>query len=88
MVRVEFTFGPHGTHFNIPAQVKMDFGGLDLSGYDDPEAIDLYWYNPESGAWFPVSQVYKKIDLARGKVQGLWYFEHFSVYSLSGGGIK
>lgn len=88
MVRVDFTFGPHDTHFNIPAQVKMDFAGLDLSGYDDPEAIDCYWYNPDTGSWFPVPWEYKVVDLAQGTVEGLWYFEHFSTYSLSGGGTK
>lgn len=88
MVRVDFTFGPEGTQFNKSAEVKMDLEGLDLSSYDDPDAIGCYWYDPDSGSWFPVLWQYKEVDLTQGKVEGLWYFEHFSVYSLSGGGTK
>ena len=81
MLNVDLEFREHGTQFLIPAEVKLDLVGLDLSGYDDEEALDLYWYNPEDDTWYPVPYQFKKVELDLGKVQGIWYFEHFSRYA-------
>jgi hypothetical protein len=84
MVTVDLAFGTHGTRFRMPAEVKLDLQGLDLSGYKSADAIDLFWYDPSSQSWFPVPKVYKQVELTQGKVQGIWLFEHFSTYSLGG----
>lgn len=87
MVSVDLEFGNHGTQFNIPAEVTLDLQGLDLSGHADPEAINFYWYDPDTDAWYPVprDEDQFKVEVDGGKVWGIWYFEHFSRYSLSKG---
>ncbi len=79
-------FGDHGTNFNVPAEIKLDLEGLDLSGYGEDE-IDLYGFDRDTDTWFLVPRNYKVIELDQGKIQGIWYFDHFSRYSLGGGDI-
>ena len=88
MITVNLEFGKHGTAFLIPAEVKLDIWGLDFSGYGPTDVIDLYWYDPDAETWFPVPKEFKKVNRSQGKVEGIWYFEHFSRYSLSGGGYS
>ena len=84
MVGVDLEFGTHGTRFRIPAEVKLDIEGLDLSGYTDPDAVDFYWHDQDTNTWVPVPYDFKEVELDQGKIQGIWYFEHFSLYSLGG----
>lgn len=87
MVSVELEFGDHGTQFHIPAEVSLDMEGLDLSGYDDGDTLDFYWRDPVTDAWFPVprDEDHFEFDRNQGKIKGIWFFKHFSRYSLSKG---
>ena len=88
MIGVDLEFGQHGTQFRIPAEVELDLKQLDLSGYAETDKLDLFWYDPVSDAWFPVRRDERKfsIDLKKGRVKGVWFFDHFSRYSLGGRG--
>ena len=94
MLRVDLAFGQHGTHFKIPAEVKLDMKGLNLpggggggGGDDDGYVIDFYWFDPDTQIWYVVPKNEKKysVDYEQGRVKGIWYFSHFSRYSLSQG---
>ena len=47
---VDVTFQPHGITFSRPAILNIQAKGLDLSG-TNPEKIDIYYDNPDSGQW-------------------------------------
>ena len=95
MLNVELEFGNHGTRFKIPAEVKLDIEGLDLKGAagvdgssgDAGYVFDFYWFDPAEKAWFavPKDEDQYEVDLKDGKIKGIWYFDHFSRYSLSRG---
>lgn len=85
MLEVELEFGTHDTQFLVPAEVKLDVYDLDLSGVASEDEIDFYWYDSATDAWYPVPNDYKIVELDQGKIQGIWYFDHFSRYSLSKG---
>lgn len=84
MMQANLEFGAHGTQFRIPAEVKLDLEGLDLSGYSAGDALNFYWYDPDTDAWYPVprDEDQFKVEPDQGKVYGIWYFEHFSRYGL------
>ena len=85
IVSVDLEFGTSATQFKIPAEVKLHMAGLDLSGYSDEDEINLFWHDPTSQSWFPVRYGYKKVDLKKGKVQGVWFLDHFSRFALGRG---
>lgn len=86
MLSVDLEFGAHGTQFHIPAEVMLDLEGMDLSGYGEGDTLNFYWYDPDTDAWYPVprDEDQFKMELDQGKVYGIWYFAHFSRYSLGG----
>ena len=86
IANVELEFGAHGTQFHIPAEVSLDMEGLDLSNFD-PSTLNFYWYDPDTDAYDPVpgDDDHFEYDLEQGKIKGIWYFPHFSRYSLGGG---
>ena len=84
-LRLDLAFGQHGTRFKIPAVVEVAAMGLVL---DDKNAwVDFYWFDPATEIWTAVPRNEKKfhINYQTGSVRGVWYFSHFSRYSLSGG---
>lgn len=87
MVGIDLEFGEHGSQFSIPAELSLDMAGLDLSGYSAGDALEFYWYDPVTDAWFPVPRDEDKfeVNLQEGKIKGIWYLSHFSRYSMSGG---
>lgn len=85
---VDLEFGESGTQFRIPAVVKLDMEGLNLSGYSNADEIDLYWYDLATNSWVLVPKDYKEVHLLLGKVTGVWHFDHFSRYSLGGNDVS
>ena len=83
MIDVDLEFGAHGTQFQVPAEIKLDMENLDLSGLD-PASIDFYWYDTDNDRWVQVPSIDKDIDVEQGKIQGTWFFDHFSRYALGG----
>ncbi len=79
---VYLTFGPHGTVFNPPAILDIDAFGLDLSEID-PEAVNVFYDNAETGQWELMQSTDIIINQAQGyiKVMGA-LLPHFSRYAI------
>lgn len=81
---VTFVLGECGTRFSVPAELSLKVKGLDLPDGDDPAGIDLFWLDEEAGVWVPVPR--QSLKVGGDKLWGTWLLDHFSRYSLSGGG--
>ena len=66
-----------------------DDDGLDGGGGDD-SVIDFYWFDPDTDTWYAVRRDESKysVDREAGTLRGVWYFDHFSRYSLSRGSTE
>lgn len=78
---LEFELGPHGTVFDEPVDLLIDFAGTNAdstSANYDGSPPELYWFNEGTGEW----------DIVPGKIVGMKYqasLEHFSQYGLARG---
>jgi WD40 repeat protein len=81
---VSVTFGPHGTIFNQPAILNLTAHGVDFSGVD-PNAINIYYDNQETGVWEPMERDDLIIDVNAGTIQVInAQLPHFSRYAVGG----
>lgn len=80
---VTLHLGESGTQFRKPAELTIALEGLDLSGHD-ADSIHLYLHDPETDSWYPVRRQHIEVD--DDELEGTWLLDHFSRYSLSGGG--
>lgn len=76
--------GRHGTRFSIPAELTVEVEGLELPAGMDEDDIDLYWHDEDTDRWMPVPR--QSLEIDGDELIGTWLLDHFSRYSLSGGG--
>ncbi len=82
---VDVVFQPHGITFSRPAILNIDAKGLDMSGVN-PNDIDLYYVNEESGQWeqMQYDDLDVDIDDGEGEIEVKdARLPHFSRYALS-----
>ncbi|PIU45466.1 MAG: hypothetical protein COS95_03750 [Ignavibacteriales bacterium CG07_land_8_20_14_0_80_59_12] len=60
-------FGPGGTAFRTPALLDMTTTGLDLSAVPEGANVHLYWYDPATASWEPMSANIT-VSRSRGKI--------------------
>ncbi len=79
---VAVTFQPHGTVFSTPAILNITAHGVDFAGVD-PNSVDIYYDNPETGLWEPMQRDQLIVDIISGTVQVInAQLPHFSRYAL------
>ncbi len=80
---LDLVFSPHGTTFSQPALLTIVASGLDLSGYD-PDEIDIYNDNPETGLWEKMRRDALEVDPNSGSIiiQNA-RLPHFSRYAIA-----
>lgn len=80
---LEFELGPHGTTFDVPVELRIDYSGTNAdpgsSSYDG-SVPELWWLNDQTGVWEQVPGV---LDEQQLKVR--CKLSHFSRYSLRDG---
>lgn len=82
---IDLTFSPHGVTFSKAAMLNIEAYGLDLSEID-PEKIDVYYFNQESGRWERMQSRQVIVDTSRGFVNiVLAELPHFSRYAVAWG---
>lgn len=81
--RLALDFGPHGTVFKHDALLTITAVGLKLKGIN-PEGINVFYYNSESGAWEQVNCDNVIVHEKRGFVRVTnARIPHFSRYALA-----
>ena len=71
--RVDYEFGPHGTVFNVPVELRLSWSTLrDMTSAD----LTLYYYEESSGTWVEETTA---IWDDNGKKASL-FIDHFSKY--------
>lgn len=79
---VALTFSPHGTVFNTPAILNITAHGVDFTGVD-PNTIDIYYDNQETGVLEPMQKDQLIVDVNAGTMQVInVQLPHFSRYKL------
>ena len=82
MGEVNLTFNPDGTVFNPPALLDIEVSGLDFTGID-PELVNIYYDNPDTGEWEIVPSKNIIIDTETGYILiDDAEFIHFSRYAI------
>jgi len=80
---VAMTFSPHGTVFNTPAILNIEAHGVDFTGVD-PNAIDIFYDNQETGQWEPMPRDQIIVDVISGIIRVInAQLPHFSRYALA-----
>lgn len=80
---VDLSFAPHGITFSQPALLSIQAKGLDLSMVD-PEKIDIYYDNPESGQWEQMERKRVVVKQSQGVIHVvLAEIPHFSRYAVA-----
>jgi hypothetical protein len=70
-------FGPDGTHFQVPVEIRFATECLDLDGVS-AEELSIYWYNPAARRWKRLPS-----ELDHETMEVLTEVDHFSRYALS-----
>jgi len=81
---LDLILGEHGTQFSTPAELTIEVEGIELPDGVDAENVNLYWLDEDAGLWYPVPRARLRVD--DDEIEGKWLLDHFSRYSLSGGG--
>ena len=76
------TFEPHGTTFSQPAILNIEAHGVDFTGVD-PNSVDIYYDNQETGQWELMQRDDVIIDVNAGTIQVInALLPHFSRYAI------
>jgi len=79
---VALTFEPHSVVFSQPAVLNLIAHGLDFSGID-PDAVDIFYDDAETGMWIPMQRDNVIVDAELGTVQVInALLPHFSRYAI------
>jgi outer membrane protein assembly factor BamB len=82
---VAITFEPHGVSFSSPAILNIEAHGVDFTGVD-PESVDVYYDNPDTGEWEPMQRDDVLVNAGLGTVKVInAKLPHFSRYAIGGG---
>jgi hypothetical protein len=77
---VTANFAPHGTVFAKPAQLDVDASGLDLTGFNNNDLIDLYYY--DEGWQDAMAYRRFRMNVNSGTIQATdIQIPHFSIYA-------
>jgi hypothetical protein len=80
---MDVVFGAHGTVFAKPAILNVYANGLDFSGVD-VAALQIYYYEPDTGSWEPMQAEFIGADAARGEMKIInAQIPHFSRYAVA-----
>lgn len=80
---VAVTFQPHGTIFSPYAILNLTAHGVDFSGID-PNAVDIFYDNQETGQWEPMQRDAVIVDVNAGTVTVInAQLPHFSRYGVA-----
>ncbi len=68
-------FGPHGTYFNKPVELKLSYKMADLSGVNE-NSLHIYYYNEDTGLWELIGgTINKKKKYVEAE---LWHFSRYA----------
>lgn len=79
---LDMVFGPHGTLFSTPAVLNLEAHGVDFNGVD-PNRVDFYYENPETGQWQAMPRDAISVNANDGTVKLInGRLPHFSRYAI------